>query len=131
MCREFCGRLTIFLRMRRSISSGKCWTLAGRWDMRFTTSIGHAMSSCWLSCGRFRIRFGCGCREWSSRLRGEENITTEDTGVHREARGTPSQNQLEADAALVLPGVVVSSGAETLSMYGPGVVTGEAGIPLM
>src|SRR5258708_18243782 len=72
MCRESCGRLTIFLPRRRSISSGKCWTLAGRWDMRFTTSIGHAMSSCWLSCGRFRIRFGCGYREWSDRLREHE-----------------------------------------------------------
>jgi D-3-phosphoglycerate dehydrogenase / 2-oxoglutarate reductase len=46
------------------ILSGKCSILAGRLDMRFTTSIGIAMSSCWLSCGLFRIRFGCGCREW-------------------------------------------------------------------
>ncbi len=46
------------------------------------------------------------------------------------------ENQLEAEAALVLAGagagVVVSSAAvETSSMWGPGVVTGEAGIPLM
>jgi len=43
------------------------------------------------------------------------------------------ENQLEADAALVFAGagVVVSSGAAAASMWGPGVVTGEAGIPLM
>src|ERR1700674_2022064 len=134
MCREFCGRLTIFLRMRRSTLSGKCWILAGHLDMRFTTSTGLAMSSCWLSCGLFRIRFGCGCRAWSGRFaRVKESITTECTGVHGDAQGRPSQNQLEADAAFVLAGAgaVVSSGAEPPSMCGPGVVTGEAGIPLI
>ena len=77
----------------------------------------------------------------------EKNITTEGTGMHRDARGCTGntwirhfdptsagdENQLEEDAALVLAGagVVVSSGAEIPSMWGPGVVTGEAGIPLM
>ena len=59
--------------------------------------------------------------------------------MHRDAQGKPGsdergdENQLEADAVLVLAGagVVVSSGAEIPSMWGPGVVTGEAGIPLM
>ena len=43
------------------------------------------------------------------------------------------ENQLEADAAFVLAGdgAVVSSGAAAPSMWGPGVATGEAGIPLM
>src|ERR1700688_1329936 len=142
MCREFCGRLTIFLRMRRSTLSGKCWILAGRLDMRFTTSTGLATSSCWLSCGLFRIRFGCGCLEGLGRSRGwRKGITAEDAGEHGDAQGTTGsdtwirhldptgagdENQLEAEAALVLAGagVVVSSAVETSSMWGPGVVTG-------
>ena len=66
----------------------------------------------------------------------EKNITTEDTGMHREhldLMTAGDENQLEADAALVFAGVgvVASSGAETPSIWGPGVVTGDAGIPLM
>ena len=64
----------------------------------------------------------------------EKNITTEGTGMHREhldLMTAGDENQLEADAVLVFAGVVVSSGAATPSIGGPGVVTGEAGIPLM
>src|ERR1700674_4778320 len=56
MCPEFCERLIIFSRMRRSMLSGKCWILAGRLDMRFTTSTGLATSSCCLSW-----TWSCGC----------------------------------------------------------------------
>src|SRR5260370_380320 len=62
MCRESCGRLTIFWRIGRSILTGKCWILAGRWDMQFTTSIGLVMSSCWRNCAPCRTPFGGGGR---------------------------------------------------------------------
>src|ERR1700736_170106 len=93
MCPEFCERLTIFSRMRRSMLSGKCWILAGRLDMRFTTSTGLATSSCWLSCGLFRIRFGCGCLEWLGRLQEWRKTSPhEDTGAHGDAQGTPGSD---------------------------------------
>src|ERR1019366_136890 len=155
MCRESCGQLTTFWRIAGSISTGKCWILAGSWDMRFTTSIELATRNCWRSCGACRIRFGCGCRESARRLRraqfarrteGETpsgqparlvlrvcdffNVV-ENRQTLSEVEGCRRYQDQVAEAAAVLADSVVEPGVEIESRDGPGVVMGEAGIPLM
>src|ERR1035437_5603420 len=140
MCRESCGQLTTFWRIAGSISTGKCWILAGSWDMRFTTSIELATRNCWRSCGACRIRFGCGCRESARRLRraqfarrteGETPSGQPARLVLSEVEGCRRYQDQVAEAEAVLAEGVVEPGVEIESRDGTGVVTGEAGIPLM